>query len=143
MREACPPTTISSTLPQPVIDRVAERFRLLADPSRLRVINELHASGELSVGELVGRSGLAYATVSKHLALLRAHGSLLRRRDGTRIFYMISDPWIGELCEVVCKSLRSDWASWGVALEAMPSALGPDGFEEPADRLSNIEETRR
>jgi len=107
------------TLPQPVLDRVSERFRLLSDPSRLRLINELHARGEMSVGELVERSGLSYATVSKHLALLRAHGSLTRRRDGTRIYYSIADPWIGELCEVVCRSLREDWASWGLTLESM------------------------
>jgi DNA-binding transcriptional ArsR family regulator len=104
-------------LPQPVIDRVAERFHLLADPSRLRLVNELHASGELCVRDLVERSGLSYATVSKHLALLRAHGSLQRRRDGTRMYYAIVDPWIGELCSVVCKSLREDWESWGIALE--------------------------
>jgi DNA-binding transcriptional ArsR family regulator len=107
------------TLPQSVIERVSERFRLLSDPSRLRLINELHAHGELSVGDLVERSGLSYASVSKHLALLRTHGSLQRRRDGTRIFYSIGDPWIGELCEVVCRSLREDWASWGIALESM------------------------
>lgn len=105
------------SLPQPVIERVAERFHLLADPSRLRLINELHAGGELSVGELVQLSGLAYATVSKHLALLRAHGSLRRRRDGTRMYYSIVDPWIEQLCSVVCQSLREDWESWGIALE--------------------------
>lgn len=110
---------IEAPLPQPVLERVSERFRLLSDPSRLRLINELHAHGELSVGELVERSGLSYASVSKHLALLRMHGSLKRRRDGTRIFYAINDPWIGELCEVVCRSLREDWASWGMALETM------------------------
>lgn len=114
------------SLPQPVLDRVSERFRLLSDPSRLRLINELHAHGEMSVGELVERSGLSYATVSKHLALLRTHGSLTRRRQGTRIFYAITDPWIGELCEVVCKSLREDWSSWGLALESML------GEEQPA-----------
>jgi DNA-binding transcriptional ArsR family regulator len=112
-----------ATLPQPVIERVSERFRLLSDPSRLLLINELHANGELSVGELVQRSGLAYATVSKHLALLRAHGSLQRRREGTRIYYSLVDPWIADLCRVVCKSLREDWASWGLSLEQMPSDL--------------------
>jgi DNA-binding transcriptional ArsR family regulator len=119
MRETRSHQGRGEVLPQAVLDRVSERFRLLSDPSRLRLINELHANGELSVGELVQRSGLAYATVSKHLALLRAHGSLQRRRDGNRIYYSITDPWIGELCEVVCRSLREDWASWGLALESM------------------------
>jgi DNA-binding transcriptional ArsR family regulator len=116
-------------LPQPVLERVSERFRLLSDPSRLRLINELHAGGEMSVGQLVERSGLSYATVSKHLALLRTHGSLTRRRSGTRVYYELADPWIGELCEVVCRSLREDWSSWGLALESMFA-------KEAGDRLS-------
>jgi len=122
-RDLTPASSRQSTpkppLPPPVIERVAERFRLLADPSRLRIVNELHANGELSVGELVERVELSYGTVSKHLALLRAHGSLGRRRAGTRIYYEIVDPSLADLCDAVCKSLRNDWASWGVTLESL------------------------
>jgi ArsR family transcriptional regulator len=111
-----PPASVP-TLPVPVIERVAQRFRLLGDPSRLRIVNELHANGELSVGDLVERVGLSYGTVSKHLALLYAHGSLARRRSGTRIYYEIQDPTLSDLCSAVCKSLRDDWESWGVRIE--------------------------
>lgn len=117
----------SAPLPVAVIERVADRFRLLSDPSRLRIVNELHSSGELCVGELVRRVGLSYGTVSKHLALLRAHGSLARRRDGTRIYYQIDDPSLADLCDAVCKSLRNDWASWGLTLESVDE-------NAPADR---------
>ncbi len=105
-------------LPLPVVERVADRFRLLSDPTRLRLVNELHAGGELAVGELVDRLGIAYATASKQVARLRAHGTVARRREGTKIFYRIVDPSLDEVCTVVCKSLREHWASWGVEIEA-------------------------
>jgi ArsR family transcriptional regulator len=105
-------------LPLPVIERVADRFRLLSDPTRLRLVNELHSRGELTVGELVERLELSYASVSKQLAMLRAHGTVARRREGTKVFYRIVDPSLDEVCNVVCKSLRDHWASWGVDIEA-------------------------
>jgi DNA-binding transcriptional ArsR family regulator len=105
-------------LPLPVIERVADRFKLLSDPTRLRIVNELHASGELTVGELVDRLEISYATASKQLAMLRAHSTVARRREGTKIFYRIVDPSLDEVCNVVCRSLREHWATWGVELEA-------------------------
>lgn len=117
---------VGGCLPQPVLENVSQRFRLLSDPSRLRLINLLHVHGEMSVGELVEQSHLAYASVSKHLALLRAHGSLQRRREGTRIYYSIVDPWMGQLCQVVCNSLQEDWEGWGKMLDST--------FEEPTGR---------
>ncbi len=100
-------------LPLNVIERVADRFRLLSDPTRLRLLNELHAGGELTVGELVERLEISYATASKQLAMLRAHGTVARRREGTRIFYRIIDPSLDEVCNVVCRSLREHWAVLG------------------------------
>ncbi|HET8978791.1 MAG TPA: metalloregulator ArsR/SmtB family transcription factor [Solirubrobacteraceae bacterium] len=105
-------------LPLAVVERIADRFRLLSDPTRLRLVNELHASGELTVGELVERLGISYASASKQLALLRAHGTVARRREGTKIFYRIVDPSLDEVCTVVCRSLREHWASWGIEIDA-------------------------
>ncbi len=104
-------------LPAAVIERVSDRFRMLADPTRLRLVNALHVEGELSVGDLVQRAGVSYGAVSKQLALLRSNGVLARRRDGTRIYYRINDPSLSELCDAVCKGIREDWARWGAAFE--------------------------
>ena len=81
------PSEKALVLPEVVVERVADRFRMLGDPTRLRLVNALHADGELAVGELVHRLGISYGAVSKQLALLRSHGLLSRRRDGNRIFY--------------------------------------------------------
>lgn len=111
---------VSVPLPPAVIESVADRFRLLGDPTRLRLMNALHSEGELSVGELVERVGMSYGAVSKQLAMLRSSGALRRRRDGTRIYYSISDPSFNDLCDAVCKGIREDWNLWGAAVEPVP-----------------------
>ncbi|HYF27225.1 MAG TPA: metalloregulator ArsR/SmtB family transcription factor [Baekduia sp.] len=112
------PDINAATLPPSVIERVADRFKLLSDPTRLRLVNALHVDGELSVGDLVERVGTSYGAVSKQLSLLRAQGVVARRREGTRIFYRICDPSLNDLCTAVCEGIRRDWAGWGAALEA-------------------------
>lgn len=107
-----------SPMPPAVFESIAERFRLLSDPTRLRIVNELHASDELTVGDLVTRLEISYATASKQLAMLRAHRTVARRREGTKVFYRIIDPSLDEVCTVVCRALREHWATWGSELEA-------------------------
>lgn len=111
------PDFANQQLPAAVIEHVSDRFRLLGDPTRLRIVNALHVEEELSVGDLVDRVGTSYGAVSKQLALLRARGAVARRRDGTRIYYRIADPSFSDLCDAVCKSIREDWARWGSAFE--------------------------
>jgi ArsR family transcriptional regulator len=86
------------------LELVAERFRLLADPMRLRLLNAL-AEGEMSVAELVTTIGAAQANVSKHLQMLHRAGFVHRRKEGLRVFYSVADPRVFEICDVVCGSL--------------------------------------
>ncbi len=82
---------------------VARRFRTLGEPYRLRILQELEA-GEKSVGELVAALDGNQPNVSKHLQILSGAGLIGRRRDGTSIFYAISDPMVFKLCALVCSS---------------------------------------
>ncbi len=88
-------------LPSPLLDRLAERFKALSEPNRLAILSTLHA-GELSVGELVGRTGLGQANVSKHLDVLRRGGFLERRKDGLNVYYRIADREVFRICDVMC-----------------------------------------
>ena len=72
-------------LPPEVLDQIAERFRVLAEPSRLRILNLL-LTGERTVSELVEETGLTQANVSKHLGLLRSSQFVERRKDGLYSF---------------------------------------------------------
>ena len=86
-----------------MLDLVARRFRTLGEPYRLRVLQELQA-GEKSVGELVAALDGNQPNVSKHLQILSDAGLIGRRREGTFIFYAISDPMVFKLCALVCSS---------------------------------------
>lgn len=93
-----------SSLPTESATRIADRFRTLGDPMRLRLLYALTA-GERRVGDLVESSGGQQANVSKHLQLLHQQGLVTRRKEGTAILYRIADPVVFQLCDLVCGSL--------------------------------------
>ncbi len=86
----------------PMLTKVAQRFKILSEPIRLQLINQLQVNHELSVSELVEATGHSQANVSKHLTLMAREGILSRRKDGLLAYYSISDPTINELCTLVC-----------------------------------------
>jgi DNA-binding transcriptional ArsR family regulator len=83
------------------LDRLADRFKALAEPNRLAILSTLHAR-ELSVGALVDATGLGQANVSKHLDILRRHGFVERRKDGLNAFYRLADRDVFRICDVMC-----------------------------------------
>lgn len=90
-----------------VLGLVAERFRALAEPARLELLNLLR-SGEQSVGELVDATGMGQANVSKHLQLLHSLGFASRRKDGLFVYYTLADKSVFQLCDLMCKRLELD-----------------------------------
>ncbi len=94
-----------TSLPPELLDRVAERFRLLGDPLRLGLLQALRG-GEASVGELADRLGTSIPNASKHLKQLCQAGVIRRRPEGTSVYYAIVDPGVFDLCDVVCGGLE-------------------------------------
>ncbi len=84
---------------------VAQRFAVLAEPMRLRLIQSLF-DGEKNVGELVTLTGGTQANVSRHLQTLTAAHILARRKEGLQVYYKIADPTIPRLCDVVCGAIE-------------------------------------
>lgn len=91
------------------LELVAHRFKLLADPTRLRLLQQL-MPGEQSVNELVSAVNGTQANVSKHLGILADGGLVQRRKVGVSIFYRVADPSLFILCELVCRSLQEQGA---------------------------------
>ena len=71
----------------------AKMLKALAHESRLTIVDRL-SRGECSVGDLQKLAGGDLSTVSKHLALLRAHGIVEGRREGTTVYYRLLTPCV-------------------------------------------------
>jgi ArsR family transcriptional regulator, virulence genes transcriptional regulator len=81
-------------------DLQAEVCTALAHAKRLKIIHILK-DGEMAAGALVREMGIAKANLSQHLTVLRRHGILRTRREGTRIFYRVAHPKIIEACSIM------------------------------------------
>jgi ArsR family transcriptional regulator, cadmium/lead-responsive transcriptional repressor len=79
---------------------LAKYFRVLADRVRLGILEALAEEGELSVGELVDRLGVAQPNVSNHLACLRWCGFVEARREHRTVYNRIGDARVTELIEL-------------------------------------------
>jgi ArsR family transcriptional regulator, lead/cadmium/zinc/bismuth-responsive transcriptional repressor len=85
---------------------IAETFRVLADPSRCRLVLALIEAGEICVCDLAATLGMTESNVSHHLRLLRAQGLVKGRRDGKMVFYSPDDEHIRLLLELTREHLR-------------------------------------
>ena len=72
---------------------LAEMFRLMSDPTRLKIILACLDS-PAAVGEMADRLGISASLVSHHLRLLRAARLLQADRRGRQVFYKVGDQHI-------------------------------------------------
>lgn len=84
---------------------IASWFRVLAEPSRLRILRALE-EGEKNITDLVAATGLTQANVSRHVQSLAQAGMVGRRKHGLVTVCYIADPTISELCDTVCSNLQ-------------------------------------
>ena len=86
---------------------IASRFKALTEPARLAILNALRA-GELTVGELVDKTGLGQANVSKHLQLLHGLRFVTRRKEGLFVYYALTDTSVFQLCDIMCGQINAE-----------------------------------
>lgn len=87
----------------------AEICKTFADPKRLAIINELRG-GEKLVRDLAQTLQVPHAVASRHLALLRNRGVVKARREGTNVYYSLTDPKIVEACDLIHQVLLNNLA---------------------------------
>lgn len=88
------------------LELVAERFRALGDPTRLKIIRVL-CKGERCVQDLVAEVGAGQTNISKHLGLLSRAGLVAHRRDGRFLFYRIGAREVEGVCALVCNGIKT------------------------------------
>ena len=88
------PFSLPERLTEP--DLLAKYFKVLSDPTRLRILELLQERGELSVGELVRALEQSQPKVSNHLACLRWCGFVHTRREHPSVLYRVADERVTE-----------------------------------------------
>ena len=91
----CGPDT--PPLPRGDAEALALRFKALADPARVAIVNRLAASDEVCVCDLTDAFELSQPTISHHLRLLREAGLVESSRRGTWAYYRLVPEAIAEL----------------------------------------------
>lgn len=94
----------AASLTDDQLEAVASRFRLLAEPMRLKILQAV-CRKPLTVSEIVEAVGANQANVSKHLSLLAMGGILERRKVGQCVYYGMKDQLVIQLCMLVHKEV--------------------------------------
>ncbi len=92
-------------IPEDLADLIARRFRVIGDPTRIRLLDLLRES-ESNVGDLATTLKTSQQNVSKHLGVLLDAGIVGRRKEGNHSIHFIADDSVFELCEQVCGSAQ-------------------------------------
>jgi DNA-binding transcriptional ArsR family regulator len=87
---------------------MADLFRLLADPTRMRILSALAEAGELCVCDVAATVDVAESAVSHALRLLRTSGVVRNRRDGRLMYYRLDDAHVRLLLDVTRAHLDHD-----------------------------------
>lgn len=98
--------SIPHPLPDPLVELIAQRFRLMGEPMRIKILDRLRG-GPATVGVIASDLGASQQNVSKHLAVLHQGGVIGRKKEGNSVRYTISDDTVFDLCEQVCGGLIS------------------------------------
>lgn len=133
MTRSCQPLNgqAMQALDDQALDQVAEYFRALAEPLRLKLLNALR-DGPLNVSELTELVGSSQANVSKHLGVLAKAGLVSRQSRGTSVFYEIADPRTYQLCDLVCGQIAQRLMS---QVQGMTRTVAPASVRSKRQRM--------
>jgi len=102
-------SSIPHPLPEPLVELIAQRFRVIGEPMRIRLLDALRER-PMTINELAEALDATQQNVSKHIGVLAQAGIVGREKDGTRVRCFIADESVFELCEMICGGLRAQVA---------------------------------
>jgi DNA-binding transcriptional ArsR family regulator len=79
--------------------------KTLANPKRQQILDCLRQT-EMTVNEMVKKTGISQANLSQHLAILRAKGIVSTRRDGINVHYTLASNKIIQAFDLISEALR-------------------------------------
>lgn len=94
------------------IDAVAGFFRVISDPTRVRILWALD-NGELCVGDLSVLLDMTISAISHQLKILKDTGLVKSRRDGKHMFYSLDDEHVRAVFETAVEHLEHRSSDFG------------------------------
>lgn len=94
------------------LETASHYFELFAEPIRLRILSTLR-NGERTVNEIAADINAKQSNVSHKLKMLHQSRILVRRKEGTQVFYSIGDQNAMTLCRDVCRKKAIGWRNAG------------------------------
>lgn len=85
---------------RPLYEVKANLFKGLAHPVRVRVLEVLAATNDVSVADLLADTGLEASHLSQHLSVLRQHNLVVAERRGGQAYYRLAYPRVADLLTV-------------------------------------------
>jgi ArsR family transcriptional regulator len=84
--------------------------KTISNPRRQAILDTIR-DGEMTVTELVDRTGVSQANLSQHLAILRSKGVVKTRREGNNIYYSLSNIKIIQAYDLISEVLEDSTTS--------------------------------
>src|SRR5689334_6170864 len=97
----------SHALTADAVEALAETFRILGDPTRVRIVDAL-ADGELCVHEIADRVEISESAVSHQLRLMRTMRIVRARREGRCVYYTLDDQHVLSLFQQGLRHVTED-----------------------------------
>lgn len=110
---ARPAIVTAEPMALPELELLARVFRTLGDPTRLGMLEELLAAGELTQSELVARVGVSQSRASEHLGCLVWCGFVAAERSGRVVRYRVLDERAAAFVELAREFLAGNEAAVG------------------------------
>lgn len=90
----------------------ADMCKTISNPRRQAILDTIR-DGELTVSQLVEKTGINQANLSQHLSILRSKGVVVNRRSGNNIYYSIADLKIIKAYDLMSEVLRDSISAKG------------------------------
>lgn len=87
---------------------LAERFKLLSDPGRVRIVDALINGGEVCVSDLARATGASESATSHQLRQLRLARLVRARKEGREVFYRVADSHVRLLLDLAVEHYLHD-----------------------------------
>lgn len=94
-----------SSLSQRELERLAQTYRVMGDPTRLKIVLAL-SGGEMCVCDLAAFIGLSESAISHQLRRLKDLALIKNRREGQVLYYSLDDEHVADLLDIGLEHIR-------------------------------------